>query len=89
MKKLDEENWVRLYHAALLDLQYATMLGRIGEARAEMVARVKKLQNTPGLHPDERRVIVDDALNSLRLLEQEEARWQEQSSAARIFSSAA
>lgn len=26
MKKLDEENWVRLYHAALVDLQHATIL---------------------------------------------------------------
>lgn len=69
----DQENWVALYHAALVELEHARMSGRIKEARTEIVARVEKLQGMPGLHADERRAIAD-ALSSLRFLELEEAR---------------
>jgi hypothetical protein len=69
----ERENWVALYHAALVELEHAKMPGRIKEARTEIVARVEKLHAMPGLHDDERRAIAD-ALSSLRILEKEEAR---------------
>jgi hypothetical protein len=69
----DEENWVALYNAALIELEHPRMHDRIEEARTEIVARVEKLQGMPGLHTAERRAL-SDALNSLRVLELEEAR---------------
>jgi hypothetical protein len=70
----DQENWLALYRAALVELEHAQMAGRIKDARTEIVARVEKLQNMPGLHAEERYAIAD-ALSSLRFLEQEEARY--------------
>ena len=52
------------------------MTGRIGVARTEISARVETLRNLPGLHADEREGI-EDALRTLRFLEQEEARYEE------------
>ena len=69
----NEENWVALYNAALIELEHARLNGLIKDARAAIVARVEKLQGIPGLHDEERRAIAD-ALVSLRFLEQEEAR---------------
>lgn len=69
----EQEDWVALYQAALVELEHARMAGRIQDARTEIVARVEKLQAMPGLHDDERHAIAD-ALSSLRFLELEEAR---------------
>jgi hypothetical protein len=61
---------------ALLELEHARMRGRIGDARAEIIARVETLKTVPGLHEQEDRAI-DDALNALRFLEREEDRYDE------------
>ena len=73
MSEHGQENWVALYHAALVELEQAKMAGRIKDARSEIVARVEKLKGMPGLHSDEHQAIAD-ALSSLRFLELEEAR---------------
>ena len=74
MSGYDQENWVALYRSALIELEHARMAGRIKDARTEILARVEKLRNIPGLHAEEYQAI-DDALRSLRLLEQEEERY--------------
>ena len=68
-----EEDWVSLYHSALVELEHAKMAGRISEARSAIVSRMEKLTTLPGLHPQERQAI-EDALRSLHLLESEDAR---------------
>ena len=67
----DNEDWLRLYQRALLELENAKMAGRIGDARTEIAARIEKLRDLPGLHADERHAI-EDALNALRSLERVE-----------------
>ena len=68
------ENWIEIYQKALVELEHARMRGRIGDARAEIIARVEKLKNIPGLHAPEDQAI-EDALNALRFLELEEDRY--------------
>lgn len=70
----DNEKWIELYRSALLELQHSLMAGRISDARAEIMARVEKLRDIPGLHTGERQAI-EDALNGLRSLEKEEIRY--------------
>src|SRR5215469_13147944 len=74
MADFDNEKWVELYRSALLELQHSLMAGRISDARAEIMARVEKLRDIPGLHTGERQAI-EDALNGLRSLEKEEIRY--------------
>ena len=69
-----KEDWIALYHSALVELEQAKMSGRIEAAKAAIVARMEKLCTMPGLHPEERRAI-EDALRGLNLLKQEEARF--------------
>ena len=76
MSDYDAERWVSLYRAALLELEYALMAGRIQDARNEIAARILKLHNIPGLHTEERQAI-DDAMNSLRVLERAEIKYAE------------
>src|ERR1700690_623741 len=76
MAEYIKEKWVEIYHEALTELGHARMRGRIGDARAEILARVKKLKSIPILHAREDRAI-DDALNALRFLEREEERYDE------------
>jgi hypothetical protein len=76
MVEYSDEKWVEIYQKALMELEHAKMRGRIGDARTEIVARVEKLKSVPGLHAREDRAI-DDALNALRFLEGEEARYDE------------
>jgi hypothetical protein len=52
------------------------MSGRIEAARTAIVARVEKLQDTPGLHADERQAI-SDALSGLRVVQDEDERYNE------------
>jgi hypothetical protein len=40
MTEYDQEEWVRLYRSAMLELKHAKMKGRIGEARIEIAARI-------------------------------------------------
>lgn len=68
------EKWVELYHSALLELTQSLIAGRIMDARAEILNRTEQLQNMRGLHVQERQAI-QDALTSLRYLENEEARY--------------
>ncbi|MCU1300247.1 MAG: hypothetical protein JWQ87_531 [Candidatus Sulfotelmatobacter sp.] len=82
MTEHDQENWVALYRAALVELEHEKIAGRIKVARTEIVARVGKLQNMPGLHADERQAIAD-ALSSLRFLELEESRQNKEGSTTR------
>jgi hypothetical protein len=64
--------WFDLYKSAVLELERAAMTGRIGKARAEIAVRLEALKGHPGLHKAEYEAI-GDALNNLRVLEQEEA----------------
>lgn len=73
MPSHDQEKWVELYKSALVELKHSLMAGRIADARAEIVKRVEALRNIPGLHREEQQAI-EDALNSLRSLEREDAR---------------
>ena len=72
----DNEDWVRLYQRALLELEHAKMAGCIGDARTEIATRIEKLRDLPGLHADERQAM-EDALNALRSLERTEERHEE------------
>jgi hypothetical protein len=36
------ESWIEIYQRALTELEHAKMKGRIGEARAEIIARVEE-----------------------------------------------
>jgi hypothetical protein len=76
MADFQAETWVEIYTLALTELEHAKMRGRIGDARTELVARVEKLKNLPGLHEREYQAI-DDAFNALRYLEREEERYDE------------
>jgi len=76
MADYSREKWIEIYQNALLELEHARMRGRIGDARAEIIARIEKLKTAPGLHEQEDRAI-DDALNALRFLEREEERYDE------------
>jgi hypothetical protein len=70
MENYDTEEWVTLYRAALVELEDTNLSGRIEAARSAILARLDKLQNMPGLHPNERQAIAD-ALSGLRLLQHE------------------
>jgi hypothetical protein len=70
------DNWIEIYEKALMELEHARMRGRIGDARAEIIARVEKLKTLPGMHEREDQAI-EDALNALRFLEREEERYDE------------
>ena len=73
MPDYEQEDWFRIYARAMVELEQAKIAGRIGDARTEIAARIEKLRDMPGLHGPERQAI-DDALNSLRSLEQEDER---------------
>jgi hypothetical protein len=70
------EKWIEVYQKALTELEHAKMKGRIGDARAEIIARVEKLRKIPGLHVWEDQAI-EDVLNALRFLEREEDQYDE------------
>jgi hypothetical protein len=70
------EKWIEVYQTALTELENAKMRGRIGDARAEIIAGVEKLKKIPGLHAREDQAI-EDALNALRFLQREEERYDE------------
>jgi len=70
----DQEKWVELYKKAILELEHAKMTDRIGDARAELAARVEQLRDVPGLHAAEIQAI-DDAYRTLQRLEGEEERY--------------
>ena len=74
MSDYEREKWVELYKKALLELEHAVMTWRIGDARTEIIARIEKLRELPGLHSQEHQAI-DDALANLRALEREEERF--------------
>ena len=67
---------VELYEKALMELGHANVRGRIGDARAQIIARVEKLKSIPSLHAREDRAI-ENALTALRFLEREEERYDE------------
>ncbi len=60
----DNEKWVEFYRSAMLEFQHSLMAGRISDARAEIMARIEKLRDIPGLHAVERQAI-EDALSGL------------------------
>ena len=76
MAEYSGEKWVEIYEKALMELGHAKMRGRIGDARAQIIARVEKLKSIPTLHAREDRAI-EDALTALRFLEREEERYDE------------
>ena len=69
----EREKWYSVYETAMVELEQAKIAGRIGDAREEIAARIEKLRDIPGLHEREKQAI-EDALNGLRMLEQEEER---------------
>ncbi len=71
MAEHDQEKWVELYKAAVLELKQSLMAGRIADARTEIVKRIEALRAIPGLHEEERQAI-EDALNNLQFLERED-----------------
>lgn len=73
----EKQKWFELYKMAMLELERAAMTGRIGDARTEIAARLQALTQHPNLHNEEQRAI-QDAINNLRVLEQEEARLAEE-----------
>lgn len=73
MNDYPAEHWFDLYATAILELQRAAMNGHIDDARAEIATRLETLQQHPNLHQAELSAI-QDALNNLRVLEQEEER---------------
>jgi hypothetical protein len=74
MADFDNEKSVGFYRSAMLEFQQSLMAGRISDARAEIMARIEKLRDIPGLHAVERQAI-EDALSGLRSLENEEIRY--------------
>ena len=74
MTDYDQEKWVDLYQAAMLELEHSLMAGRLQDARPEILKRIEKLRDMPGLHREERQA-VEDALSGLRMLEREEERY--------------
>jgi hypothetical protein len=76
MSQFHKEKWVDLYRAAFVELEHAKMVGRIGDARTEISARLKKLHQMPSLHAEERQAI-EDALSGLRTFEREEEQHEE------------
>lgn len=75
MSDLEKEEWVELFQLAVMELERAKMTGRVRNARTAISARIAKLRTIPGLHQHERELI-DDALRTLRYLEQEEEHYQ-------------
>jgi hypothetical protein len=75
MRDYDNEKWVQLYASAMLELQQSLMSGRIHDARTEILKRIEKLREIPGLHTAERQSI-EDALSGLRSLEKEMASYE-------------
>jgi uncharacterized protein with WD repeat len=73
MNEYDKQKWFDLYRTALLELNRAAMTGRISDARDEIATRLEILKQHPELHKHESQAI-QDALNNLRVLEQQEAR---------------
>ena len=73
MTGYDQEEWVRLFQRAMVELEHAKIVGYIGDARIEIAARIAKLATLPGLYPIEREAL-SDALSRLRTLEDEEVR---------------
>ena len=69
----EREKWYSVYETAMVELEQAKIAGRIGDAREEITTRIEKLRDIPGLHEREKQAI-EDALNGLRMLEQEEER---------------
>ena len=74
MEDYQKEDWVSLYHSALAELEQAKMLGRITSAQDAIIDRLEKLSTMPRLHPEERRAI-QDAIRTLGILEQQDARF--------------
>ena len=75
MDDFQQESWVSLYQAVLMELEHEKMLGRIADAGTAIVARSETLRDLPGLHAQERRAI-EDAVRTLGFLEREEERYQ-------------
>jgi uncharacterized protein (DUF342 family) len=73
MNNYDTQKWFDLYKTAVLELERASITGRIADARAEITTRLEMLQQHPELHHSELSAI-RDALNNLRVLEREEER---------------
>lgn len=71
MDDYSKEKWIALYTSAMTEMEHSLMSGRILETRTEIVDRLEKLRELPGLHESEREAI-GDALNGLRMLEREE-----------------
>jgi hypothetical protein len=72
----ENEEWFGLYRDAMLELEHAKMTGRISDTRTAVIARLEKLKDMPRFQTEEREAI-DDALRGLKVLEREEAAYQD------------
>lgn len=68
---------MQFFELALMELEHAKITGRIGDARNAIFERVELLHDIPELHQHEREAIAD-ALRSLRFLERDEERYQQE-----------
>jgi hypothetical protein len=69
----EKENWIELYKAALLESEPSLLPGRIANARTALTKRLEALHSASGSRGRERQA-VEDALNSLRLLDERRKR---------------
>jgi hypothetical protein len=66
-----EDDWVSVYRAALIELEQAQISGRIAHGQKAIIGGVERLTYVPGIRPEKN--AIEDALRSLRALEQAEA----------------
>jgi hypothetical protein len=70
MRDFDQERWVQLYTAAMLEMRYSLLPGRIQDARSEILKRNEQLREIIVDHQDEFQAL-SDALSGLKGLEKE------------------
>jgi hypothetical protein len=66
----ERERWIKLYKAALLESESSLLPGRIADARAALTRRLRALHKASGSREGEC-LVIEDALNSLRLLDEQ------------------
>jgi hypothetical protein len=70
MEDYQNQEWISLYQAAVIELDHAKMAVRVKAAQTAIVTRMGKLSTVPEQHARERQAIAD-ALYGLRTLERE------------------
>ena len=65
----EDNSWFRVYKAALLELDPQKLPARIGAAKEKVRLRLEEIQGDSDHHAERQQI--EDALNNLRVLEQE------------------